>query len=112
MLSGVDADVGLARFPEPKCESSPVSALSASTSGACVSRDRRRSTLLECDCNFIPPESRAMTSSRWPSALPESVFTSATDDMDDCERRGLPAALGAEEVVVVVVVEETEFDAA
>jgi len=35
--------------------------------------------------------------------------------MDDCETRGLPAALGAEEdvvVVVVVVVEETEFDAA
>jgi hypothetical protein len=32
--------------------------------------------------------------------------------MDDCERRGLPAALGTEEVVVVVVVEETEFDAA
>jgi hypothetical protein len=35
--------------------------------------------------------------------------------MDDCERRGLPPALGTEEevvVVVVVVVEETEFDAA
>jgi hypothetical protein len=43
--------------------------------------------------------------------LPESVFTSATDDIDDCERRGLPAALGAEEDVVAVVVEETEFDA-
>jgi hypothetical protein len=29
--------------------------------------------------------------------------------MDDCERRGLPVALGSEEVVVV---EETEFEAA
>jgi hypothetical protein len=29
--------------------------------------------------------------------------------MDDCERRGLPGALGSEEDVVV---EETEFDAA
>jgi len=112
VLSGVDTDVGeaaLARFPEPGCESSPVSALSASASGACESRDRRRSTLPEGDCNFIHPEFGAMTSSRWPSTLPESVFTSATDDMDDCERRGLPSALGAEEVVVV---EETEFDAA
>lgn len=118
-LSGlIGADVGeaaLTRFPEPECESSPVSALSASASGACESRDRRRRTLLEGDCNFISPESRAMTSSRWLSSLPESVFTSATDDMDDCERRGLPAALGTGEVVVVVVVvvvEETEFDAA
>jgi hypothetical protein len=111
-LSGIDADVGeatLAGFPEPKCESSPVSALSASASGACESRDRRRSTLLEGDCNFIPPESRAITSSRWPCTLPESVLTSATDDMDDCERRGLSVALGTEEDVVV---EETEFDVA
>jgi len=119
LIPGIDTDVGeaalaltLARLPEPGCESSPVSALSASASGACEPRERRRRTLLEGDCNFIPPESRAMTSSRWPSTFPESVFTSATDEMDDCERRGLPAALGAEEVVVVVVVEETEFDAA
>jgi len=119
LIPGIDADVGedglaLARFPEPEPEggTSPVSALSASASGACESRECRRRTLLEGDCKFIPPESRAMTSSRWLSTLPEPVFASATDDMDDCERHGLPTALGTEEVVVVVVVEETEFDAA
>lgn len=116
LIPGIDTGVGeaafvlaFACFPEPDRESSPVSALSASASGACESRERRRSNLLGGGCNFISPESRAITSSRWPSTLPESVFTSATDDMDDCERRGLPAALGAEEVVVV---EETVFDAA
>jgi hypothetical protein len=41
--------------------------------------------------------------------LPEFVFTSATDDIDDCEIRGLSAALGSEEDVAV---EETEFEAA
>lgn len=116
LIPGIGTDVGEVafaptRFPESECESSPVSALSASVSGACESRDRRRRTVLEGDCKFIPPESREI-SSRWLPNLPESVFTSATDDMDDCERRGLPAALGTEEVVVVVVVEETEFDAA
>jgi len=128
--------LSLTRVPEPECESSPVSALSASASGACESRERRRRTLLDGDCSFsdkgdkrcgcccfmaganfvptadatVPPESRVMTSSSWPSSLPESTFTSAADDMDDCERRGLPDALGSEEdVVAVVVVEEMEF---
>ena len=42
-----------------------------------------------------------------------SVFSSATDDMDDCERRGLPSVLGAEDDVAVVVVdEEMEIEAA
>ena len=118
LIPGIGADVGEAafaftpaRFPEPEYEFSPVSALSASASGACESRERRRRTWLEGDCKLIPIESREI-SSRWLPTLPESVFTSATDDMDDSERRGLPAALGTEEVVVVVVVEETELDAA
>jgi hypothetical protein len=135
-IPGIDTDVGeavptLARFPEPKCESSPVSGLSASANITCESRERRRSVLLEGDACFsdnvdkrccatrldfglrsdasVPPDSRTTTSSSGPSTLPESVFTSATDDMDDCERRGLSAALGTEDVVVV---EETEFEAA
>ena len=123
---GEDALI-LARFPEPECESSPVSALSASASGPCESRDRRRRTLLEGDCSFSGKVdergccvtrvgfglslsgSRDVTSSGGPSTLPVSVFTSATDDMDDCDIRGLPAVLGPEEDVVV---EETEFEAA
>lgn len=106
-----------------------MSGLSASASETCESRERRRSVLLEednvdeccCCCatrgDFglsadasVAPDSRAMTSSGEPSTtFADSVFTSATDDMDDCERRGLPVALGSEEVVVV---EETEFEAA
>lgn len=113
LIPGIETDVGEAAlalaFAESKCESSPVSALSASASGACESRERRRSNLLGGGCNFISPE---LTSSHWPSTLTDSVFTSATDDIDDCERRGLPPALGDEEDVVVVVVEETVFEAA
>jgi hypothetical protein len=68
LIPGIDTDVGeaafaLARFPKPECESSPVSALRASASGTCEPRERRRRTLLEGDCNFISPESRATVSS-------------------------------------------------
>ena len=132
LIPGIDIDAGetaptLARFLELECGRSPVSGLSASASETCESRERRRSVLLEDDCWFsdnvdatrgdfglsgdasVPLGSRATTSSGRPStAFAESVFTSATDDMDDSERRGLSVALGSEEVVV----EETEFEAA
>jgi len=43
--------------------------------------------------------------------LTGSAFSSATDDTDDCERRGLVPVLGAEEDADVVV-EEMEFEGA
>ena len=119
---------------------SPVSDLSASANGARESRECRRITLLDGGCSddvgdrscfffFCAPragfglsvaiESRETTSP--PSTVspitlfagPVCPFSSATDDMDDCERRGLAPALGAEEDEdVVVVVDETEIEAA
>ena len=48
-----------------------------------------------------------------PSAFFRAVFSSATDDMDDCESRGLlPSVLSPDEDVVVAVGEGTEIEAA
>jgi hypothetical protein len=149
----IDADVGettliLARFFEPEQVGlSPVSDLSASESGTGMSRERRRTILLDgkvgscsdvgerccrCVCSCcccdrcttrarfvlradasVAPSSRETTPplGRY-SDFPMSAFSSATDDMDDWERRGLQSVLGAEEDAAVVVVgEEMEMEA-
>ena len=124
----------LARFAELELVLESVSDLNASAGGTRESRDRRRSILLDGDgvwpddddvgacCGAtksglgldvcVASVSRAVGSS---SETALSAFSSATDDADDCERRGLAPGLGAEKDVMVVVVEvvvETEIEAA
>jgi len=102
----------LARFADVELLPAPVSELSASDRGARASRERRRSVLTEGDggCSNgaddgVAPVSRTMGSSSM------SAFSSATDDADDCERR-VPASVLEAEPDVVVIVEETELEAA
>jgi hypothetical protein len=134
-IPGIDVGVTgpmLARLLElgPEPARPPIGDLTASASGTRASRDRRRSVLLKgdvcwpdddvgatlcsaTDAGFgldaaVVPLCWTLDSSR---EITLSVFSSAADDMDDCERRGLVrvAEVG---VVVVVVVEETEFEPA
>jgi hypothetical protein len=145
-MPGIDAGVTgpmLARLPElelgpePVLVLAPINGLSVSANGTRASRERRRNALLDGDGSWsddvraslcgatnagsgldvgVVVVSWAVGSSREAAF---SAFPSATEDMDDCERRGLAPGLVAEVdvvdvgvVVVVVVVEETEFDVA
>lgn len=70
--------------------------------------------MLRADAGVAPSSRETTPSSGGSCDFSTSPFSSATDDMDDCERRGLPSVLGAEDVAVVAVAvgEETEIEAA
>jgi hypothetical protein len=107
----------LARFVDVELVLTPVSELNASDRGT-RSHESRCSVLTEGDgdCSDSADDEHccALTTARFGRAmgsLSMSAFSSATEDADDCERR-VPAPVLAVEPDVVVVVDETELEAA